>query len=106
MKQIVSTTFAAILAGAVVSMATLNSANAAPAKCGDRAKLIEVLKDRYKEFPVALGISQKSTEAFEVYASEAGSWTVLMTMSNGVACVMAAGHSWQDLPKQVAGPVT
>ena len=94
------------MAGVLATLAEPDPARAAPAKCGDRSKLIEVLKDRYKEFPVALGISQKSTEAFEVYASESGTWTVLMTMSNGLACVMAAGHSWQDLPKQVAGPVT
>ena len=81
-------------------------AQATAAKCGDRAKLIKALKDRYKEEPVALGLSQKSTEAFEIYASESGSWTVIMTMSNGVSCVMAAGHSWQNLPKKVAGPVT
>ena len=94
------------MASALVFPVLPIAAEAAPAKCGDRAKLIQALKDRYKEVPVALGLSQKSTEAFEIYASEAGTWTVIMTMSNGVACVMAAGHSWQNLPKKVAGPVT
>jgi len=78
-------------------------ANAASAKCGERTKLIEILKKNYKEVPVALGISQKNTEAFEIFASEEGTWTVIMTMSTGQTCIMAAGHSWRDLPKQVAG---
>ena len=81
-------------------------ARAATSKCGDRTKLIEVLKSRYKEVPVALGLSEKSTEAFEIFASDKGTWTVMMTMSNGKTCVMAAGHSWQNLPKQLAGPIT
>lgn len=75
---------------------------AATAKCGDRTKIIEILKKNYKEVPVALGISQKNTEAFEIFASEEGSWTVMMTRTNGQTCIMAAGHSWRDLPKQLA----
>ena len=72
--------------------------HAAPAVCGDRAKLIEGLERRYKETPVALGISQKSTEVLEIFASEAGTWTAIMTMSSGVSCIMAAGHSWGMSP--------
>ena len=106
MKQNFSNVVAALLASVFVLPVLSTEAAASPAKCGERAKLIKALEDRYKEVPVALGISQKSTEAFEIYASESGTWTVIMTMSNGVACVMAAGHSWQDLPKKVAGPVT
>ena len=97
---------AAFTTAAFVLPAFSSGAEAAPARCGDRAKLVKILKDKYKEQPVSMGISQKSTEAFEIYASESGTWTVVMTMSNGMACVMAAGHSWQDLPKQVAGSVT
>ncbi|MGI9351744.1 MAG: hypothetical protein ACR2O3_09295 [Rhizobiaceae bacterium] len=104
--QNLSTLGAAMLSAALVLPAFSSGAVAAPAKCGDRAKLVKILKDQYKEMPVALGISQKSTEAFEIYTSESGTWTVVMTMSNGMACVMAAGHSWQDLPKQIAGSVT
>jgi len=92
----------------LVSLTAISSimsfdATAATARCGDRATLMKTLKEQYKEVPVGLGISQKSTEAFEVYASESGSWTVVMTMSNGMACVMATGHSWQNLPTKVAG---
>ena len=106
MNQNISTLAAVVLTSALAVPVFSAPSEASPARCGDRAKLIKTLKDRYKEVPVALGLSQKSTEAFEIYASEEGTWTVIMTMSNGKSCVMAAGHSWQDLPKQVAGPVT
>lgn len=79
------------------------AAYAAPAVCGDRDKLIKGLKARYREVPVALGISQKSTETLEIFTSESGTWTAVMTMSNGVACIMAAGHSWHEQPKQPVG---
>ena len=97
---------------AVGLLALANSANgittvqAAPAKCGDRDKIIKVLRKDYKEAPLAMGLSQKSTEAFEIFTSEEGSWTVMMTMSNGTTCIMAAGHSWQNLPQELAGTKT
>lgn len=94
---------AAFLSITLAVPALTTAANASPIKCGDRPTLIKMLKDRYKEVPVAMGISQKNTEAFEIFASENGSWTVVMTKVDGTACVMAVGHSWQDLPKQIAG---
>ena len=52
------------------------------------------------------GVGQKNTAAFEVFASEKGTWTIMMTMANGMTCIMAAGHSWQNLPKELAGKLT
>ena len=88
----------AIVAGA-------SHAVAGPAKCGDRDTLVKMLKTKYKEQPVAMGLSQKSTEAFEVFVSDKGTWTVVMTTSKGVTCVMAVGHSWKELPKEMAGTI-
>lgn len=81
---------------------SVTQVQSAPAKCGERTKLVQILKDNYKEVPVSMGISTKNTEAFEIFASKNGSWTVLMTRTNGQTCIMAAGHSWQDLPKHLA----
>ncbi len=72
-------------------------ASAGPALCGKRGDLIKVLKKRYQENRVAVGLSQKSTEAFEVFASTDGTWTVLMTTKKGLTCIMASGHSWKDV---------
>ncbi len=72
-------------------------ATAGPALCGKRIELIKVLKNRYNEERVMVGLSQKSTEAFEVFASEQGTWTVLMTMRTGLTCIMASGHSWKGV---------
>lgn len=69
-------------------------ASAAP-KCGDRNELIRVLKDKYREEPRALGLSTRGTAMFEIYTSKSGTWTIVMTTTNGLACIMAAGHSWE-----------
>lgn len=67
----------------------------AQAVCAERSKIIGGLKSKYREVPVAIGISQKSTEILEIFSSESGSWTAVVTNQAGIACVMAAGHSWQ-----------
>ena len=92
----------AALSALALTVWTGNAA-AEPAKCGDRSTLVKMLETQYNEHPVAMGLSQKSTEAFEVFVSEKGTWTVVMTTSKGITCVMAVGHSWKQLPKQLAG---
>jgi len=97
--------FLPMIAVAIFTLLLPAQGNAAN-MCGKRGELVKVLKNKYKEVPVAMGISQKSTEAFEIYVSTNGSWTVMMTTTSGVTCVMAAGHSWKDIPKTLADPVT
>jgi hypothetical protein len=41
----------------------------------------------------------------ELFVSSAGSWTMLVTRPNGIACVAAAGQGWADLPRK-KGPQT
>ncbi len=106
MQNLIKLLLAMGLVSSSVLMSSIAIAQAAPAKCGDRNKIIKVLRKDYKEAPLAMGLSQKSTEAFEIFTSEKGTWTVMMTMSNGQTCIMAAGHSWQNLPKEIAGAKT
>jgi hypothetical protein len=65
--------------------------------CGQRASIIESLDQKYKERPNAFGISGEKT-LFELFTSEGGSWTILMTRPGGVSCIMAVGQSWEEFP--------
>ena len=94
-----SIAIAAILAATTISHAQTR-------KCGKRASMIKVLIEKYKETPRALGLSSANKIAMEIYASEKGTWTVMMTMTNGMTCIMAAGHSWQEGPKVKKGSRT
>ena len=35
----------------------------------------------------------------EIYSSEDGTWTILITRPSGVACLVAAGDSWEELKR-------
>ena len=49
----------------------------------DRKPVIEQLHNKYNEVPVVRGLTNNST-MFEVFASPTGSWTILITRSDGV----------------------
>ncbi|MEX3009016.1 hypothetical protein [Hoeflea sp. TYP-13] len=81
-------------------------AQAAGLTCGDRTKLIKALSEKYQESPMALGLSATGKAMFEIYTSDTGTWTILMTNTSGVTCIMAAGHSWETIPDLAEGEPT
>lgn len=82
---------------------------AAPAQaqsvCGDRTEIIKVLAAKYKELPRAFGIAGQRHLA-ELFVSQSGSWTMLMTQPRGVTCILATGVDWQEMPPVTMGKPT
>lgn len=73
-------------------------------QCGDRDSLLKVLSDKYKELPLARALSLNGTAMFEIYTSEAGTWTMIVTNTAGVTCIVAAGQSWESIPQAFGEP--
>jgi hypothetical protein len=44
-------------------------------------------------------------QVLEVFASSNGSWTMVMTMPNGKACLIAAGDNWEMVTKIKGNPI-
>ncbi len=80
------------------------SSHAQNNNCADRAVVTDRLTKNYGETFAGGGL-RNSDSIFEVWKSdESGTWTILMTMPNGLACVMAAGTDWRAaLPETPAG---
>ena len=74
--------------------------------CTARAELLGHLDSKYSEAPVAMGLANNGG-VIEVLSSGAGTtWTIVITMPNGVTCLLAAGESWESLILPAAGPTT
>ena len=69
----------------------------AAAMCGKRGDFIKALAGKYQESGRAMGITGQ-VNLVEVFASQAGTWTILVTTPEGKTCIIAAGNSWEDLP--------
>jgi hypothetical protein len=76
----------------------------AQSSCGPREQLVKMLADQYKEDPVGMGLAQPG-QVIEVFASSNGSWTMVMTMPDGKACLIAAGDNWEMVTKIKGNPI-
>lgn len=74
-----------------------------PLLCHDHVELREALLDRYHEVPVSIGL-QTDGQLVQVFASaETGTWTILMTRPDGVACILSAGKHYEQRALQAPG---
>ena len=92
-----------LVAVGVLAANLVTSAAAQTICASERTALIEQLKGRYQEAPVAIGLVSNGS-VLEILASNSGSWTILITRPTGLTCVVAAGEAWEELPKLAAGP--
>lgn len=60
--------------------------------CGDRAQIVKQLEEQYKEKRVWVGL-QNQNAAVELYRSESGSWTLLLTRVDGTSCIVSVGET-------------
>ncbi|MCY4181073.1 MAG: hypothetical protein OXC60_03665 [Litoreibacter sp.] len=63
--------------------------------CGERAVIVNQLENKHGEFRRSAGL-QDNMVLVEVFASDAGTWTILFTKPTGLSCFMAVGRSWED----------
>ena len=76
---------------------------AGPAACNKRDVVLKHLASKYSEQPVAIGIAS-SGSVIEVLTSGSGStWTIIVTLPNGISCLLAAGENWEKLSKTALG---
>jgi hypothetical protein len=88
--------FNGMVLAVVAAMAAPEAVAQSAMPCGDRGKLITMLDAKYSEGLAGFGVTGQS-QLVEVFVSEKGSFTVVMTNSKGVSCVIAAGDNWEKV---------
>ncbi len=95
-----------LTAGLVLSVvAGSNVAEAAQPNpsCTDRATALSHLESKYQEAPVAIGLARNGG-VIEVLANESGgTWSIILMMPDGTACMVAAGEHWEPVQPIKAG---
>lgn len=90
-----------IIAFAVL-MFLLAVAPAFAATCAPRAVVLERFLETHGEEPNAVGLTLgERPMLMELLVSESGSWTMIVTTREGIACIVSAGENfeWIDVPK-------
>ncbi|PIB25682.1 hypothetical protein BFP76_00680 [Amylibacter kogurei] len=79
--------------GVIIMMA--QHGNAEPTNCAARGKVVQSLNDQYGETRRSIGLGQNNG-VVELFASDnTGTWTILVTLPNGMSCLMAAGDAFE-----------
>ncbi len=71
---------------------------AAQQVCTARGDLVKMLGDKYKEAPAGQGLVGDRA-MLEVYVSDKGTFTIVSSYPNGVACIIAAGNNWEGMER-------
>lgn len=66
--------------------------------CDKRTEVTGHLKRKYEEAPVALGVANNGG-LVELLTTKSGTtWTLIITLPNGMTCLLAAGEDWESIP--------
>jgi hypothetical protein len=94
------TALGAIAIALTMTLTPISGANAQQ-MCAKRTEVVNSLGVKYQESTTSVGLVNNGM-MIEVLTSKTGTWTILMTRTNGVACVLAAGEAWEAIDNRIA----
>jgi hypothetical protein len=69
---------------------------AAKSKCTPRQAAILNLDKLFGEQLAATGLTQDGRAIVELYTSHDATWTLMLTRTDGVSCIIASGNDWKE----------
>lgn len=86
---------------AAVAVAILPTTASAQSNCAPRPTVLERLAGTYGETRQAIGLGVNNA-VIEVFASdETGTWTITVTLPNGITCLVAAGEAFERVSEEL-----
>ncbi len=73
-------------------------------QCNTRDSVISLLASKYKEAPVALGVTNTGGLVEVLSTGDGNTWTIIVTTPQGMSCLVAAGEGWRALDKIALEP--
>ncbi len=73
-------------------------------QCNDRKQVLNLLAQKYKEAPVASGVTNNGGLVEVLTDAKGGTWTIIVTTPQGVSCLVAAGEGWRKMEQIALDP--
>lgn len=85
------------VAAAVTVAATLPAAGQGQPQrfCAERLKLIAQLETKHGETRKSVGLQQNAGVVETFANADTGSWTIIVSLPNGMSCLVAVGEAWR-----------
>jgi hypothetical protein len=95
-KRIMYSMMLFAVAGILVSSVAM-----AQVPCDQRDKIVEWLAVKYKEAPIATGVSSTGS-LIEVLSTHDGeTWTLIVSSPDGNSCLIGSGQGWRAKPHEL-----
>lgn len=82
-------------------LAVIASTAMAQPQCDQRDSVLELLAQKYKEAPVAIGVTHNGGLVEVLSTGNGTTWSIIVTTPTGMSCLVAAGEGWR-VKEQVA----
>lgn len=90
--------FFALSFGFAVLIAATSIAQAqSPQNCADRTTVLEHLTKTYGETRQSVGLAANNAVVETFASDETGTWSIIVTMTNGQTCLVAAGVAYETI---------
>jgi hypothetical protein len=73
-------------------------------QCDQREAVLKVLQEKYKEQPVALGVTHNGGLVEVLTTGNGTTWSIIVTTPQGMSCLVAAGEGWKATQRVVLDP--
>jgi hypothetical protein len=77
---------------------------AAQPQCSPRASVLKMLESKYKEAPVAVGVTNNGGLVEVLSTGQGETWSIIITTPQGVSCLVAAGEGWRAVEHVAMDP--
>ena len=84
-----------------LALVSTGAATAQP-QCDQRDSVLQVLAQKYKETPVALGVTHNGGLVEVLTTGTGNTWSIIVTTPQGMSCLVAAGEGWKAMQQQIA----
>lgn len=72
-------------------------------ECAPHGDVVAALSERFSEQQRLIALTENGT-VLEFYGAESGTWTILITSPNGMACLVAAGSDFEIVAPVIGDP--
>ncbi|WP_422366584.1 hypothetical protein [Pelagibius sp.] len=87
-----------------LALVSNSTAATAQPQCDQRDSVLKVLQQKYKEAPVALGVTHNGGLVEVLSTGNGTTWSIIVTTPQGMSCLVAAGEGWRAMEQIAADP--
>jgi hypothetical protein len=71
--------------------------------CDQRKTVLGHLAEKYKEAPIAMGVTSTGSLIEVLTNGDGNTWTIIVSKPDGMSCLVAAGEGWRKIHSDRTG---